>query len=104
MDDEELKSDLKDVAPIPRKGRKIKWFLSFFVIILICALALFGLVKFGYVNLPPSMYSQVEKLMEGSFDTVQVESLANESRVATSPSTIMPLKPALEKDPTESQS
>ncbi len=72
--DEELDSDFEEAAVAPKKKRsKLKWLFFLLLLILVAAAALVGLNKLGYVNLPLDDYFPVEKLFEGSSDTIRVE-------------------------------
>lgn len=103
MADEELESDFKDIKPLPKKRSKLKWLLGLVALLLIGVVALFGLVKLGYVEPPPEIYNQVEKLLEGSFDTIKVEPAEDMTKGTISPPSKMPLKLPSEKSITENR-
>ncbi|MFH2129972.1 MAG: hypothetical protein ABIK68_06330, partial [bacterium] len=53
----------------------LKWLFSFLLLMVVVAFVLYGLKRFGYIDLPLDQYPQVEKLFEGSHNTIKVEPL-----------------------------
>jgi len=104
MVDEDLAPEFEEIKLPPKKRIKFKWLLFILLFILLCALTLFGLAKSGYVELPPAVNLQIERLIKKSSDMLPGESVKNEVVAPIPPPPEMPLKQEEKKDSKKIQS
>jgi len=104
MVDEDLAPEFEEIKLPPKKRIKFKWLLFILLFILLCALTLFGLAKFGYIELPPAVNLQIERLIKKSSDMLPGESVKNEVVAPIPPPPEMPLKQEEKKDSKKIQS
>jgi len=90
MSDEELISEFEDIVVPPKKRSKIKILVLLIFIAFLALAALYALNRLGYVDIPLDKYIQVEKLFEGSSDTITVEPEEDSMSKILPPSPQMP--------------
>ncbi len=98
MSDEELISEFEEIVVPPKKRSKFKILLLLTFIAFLALAALYALNRMGYVDIPLDKYIQVEKLFEGSLDTIKVESEEDSMSKTLPPSPQMPAKPKTYKE------